>query len=75
MDINPEMPSNPAEGLWSLLQMEIQFLNHLDTWKLDWSTDVIDGDVFNSLIQMATLDEKGISACGKQEGRAWRKGP
>lgn len=36
---------------------------------------MIDGDVFNSLIQMATLDEKGISARGKQEGRAWRKGP
>lgn len=36
---------------------------------------MIDGDVFNSLIQMATLDEKGISACGKQEGRAWGKGP
>ena len=37
MDVNSEMPSNLAYGLWSLLQIELKFLNHLDTWKLDWT--------------------------------------
>lgn len=37
MDVNSEMPSNLAYGLWSLLQIELRFLNHLDAWKLDWT--------------------------------------
>lgn len=57
-------------GLWALTAFTnrtraSKSLGHL---KIRLNMNLIDGDVFKLLILTATLDEKGISICSKQEG-------
>lgn len=68
-DVNSEMPSNLAYGLWSLLQIELP--ESLGRLEIRLNLTMIDGDVCNLLIQTAPLDEeKACLLAEKEEERA-----